>query len=206
MKVSEYTMDPRNERAVRFLQSRPIQIGQSGFVHSLAMDLAHHGYLSRKQRETLEGIADKNGWQTPAPVPPAVDDRGERVLVYVTPGHHPGDDFMLALAERYRPLGKVGVRQMHDPVYKHILDPSTIRLDAPHRLSTCCGVFNLTGTGYACSIRKDVIDAENAAMLNEVVGPLLSTPDSEYRFRPARVGSTWWVFGERRAAASSQAG
>jgi hypothetical protein len=199
VKVTDYTMDPRNERAIRFLQSRPIQIGQSGFLHSVAMFLASTGYLSTKQRESLEGIADKNGWKTPDPVAPAIDDRGERVLVYVTPGHHPGDEFMLELAERYKPLGKTGVRQVHDPVYMHILNPSTVRHDAVHRLSTCCGTFDLTGTGYAVSTKKKDrrIDAENAAMLNEVVGPLLSTSNSTYSFRPAKVGSTWWVFGER---------
>ncbi|MFX9630873.1 hypothetical protein ABTO69_20190, partial [Acinetobacter baumannii] len=87
MKASDYTMDPRNSLAIRFLQSRPIQIGTSGFLISVAQDLNNRGSLSKGQRESLESIAKKSNWQPPDPLPPAVDDRGERVLVYVTPGH-----------------------------------------------------------------------------------------------------------------------
>jgi hypothetical protein len=199
VKVTDYTMDPRNAHVVRYLQSRPIQIGTSGFVHSVAMFLDTAGNLSRAQRESLEGIMKKSNWEAPDPLPPTVDDRGERVLVYVTPGCHPGNDFMEALGERYRPLGKIGVRCVHDPVYKHVIDPS-IRPGAVHRLGTSCGTYDLPGTGYALSNRKAdrTIDPENAALLNEVVSPLLSTPDTTYAFRPAKVGSTWWVFGQRQ--------
>lgn len=50
MKVTEYTLDPLNARAIRFLQSRPVQIGEP-FATSVALFLTSAGYLSRKQRE-----------------------------------------------------------------------------------------------------------------------------------------------------------
>lgn len=207
MNATDYTMDQRNALAVRFLQSRPIQIGTAGFVHSLAMDLDLRGSLSKAQRESIESIGAKSGWEPTAPLPPSVDDRGERVIVYLTPGHPPGSDFMAALAERYRPLGKRGLTCVHDPVYKHIVDPG-IRRGSLHRLSTSRGSFDIPGTGWndvGASLADRKIDPENAANLNEHVAPLLSTPDTVYAFVPRKVGNTWWVFGERRLRDAAEA-
>lgn len=199
MKVTEYTMDPRNAPVVRFLQSRPIQIGSTGFLISVANFLDTAGYLSRTQREALEGIIKKNKWEMPDALPPAVDDCGERVIVYVTPGQHPGNDCMEALAAKYRPLGKTGVRIMHDPVYMTILDPGNV-MTGLHRLRTSCGTFPIAGTGWGAGADKRE-EPESAKVLNASVAPLLSTPDSDYRFRNAKVtgrnSSGWWVFAER---------
>lgn len=202
MQATDYTLDPRNARAVRYLQSRPIQIGEP-FATSVAMFLESAGYLSRKQREAIEAIIERTGWREPDPLPPAINDRGERVFVYVTPGCPPGNDYMYALADKYKDAGKIGVRMMHDPVYKTILEPSDKSARGVHRLSTSCGVFQLDGTGYGSPGEKR-IDPENAAMLNAVVSPQLSTPDTIYRFRPVKVGKkpgvctgNWLVFADR---------
>lgn len=212
MKASDYTMDPRNSLAIRFLQSRPIQIGTSGFLISVAQDLNNRGSLSKGQRESLESIAKKSNWQPPDPLPPAVDDRGERVLVYVTPGHHPGNEFMQALGEQYKPLGKIGVRVVHDPVFMALLDPAPLPMDAPYRLYTSLGAYELTGTGWARAGFKQR-HPESAETLNDVVSPLLSTQDSEFVFRNRLIdgskrggGRTWWVFGERKANAIREVG
>jgi hypothetical protein len=206
MNATDYTMDPRNAIAVRFLQSRPIQIGTSGFLHSVAMHLDNTGYLSKSQRESLEGIAAKSGWEPVESLPPSVDDRGERVLVYLTPVCPPGPDFMAALSARYKPAGKTGIRCVHDPVYKHVIDPAPRRGDL-HRLGTSRGYFEIPGTGWndVGSKAPRNIDPENAANLNEHIAPLLSTPDSIYRFRSAKVRTTWWVFGQRPARDSAEA-
>lgn len=203
MKVTNYTMDPRNAPAIRFLQSRPVQT-TSGFLISVAMDLDNRGSLSKGQRESIESIAAKSNWGAPEPLPPAVDDRGERVVVYVTPGCPPGAEFMAALIKRYRPLGKTGVRIMHDPVYISLLDPANVQNGTPFRLLTSTGCYALTGTGWAHAGFKPR-HAESAETLNDVVSPLLSTPDTEFVFRnylvdgANRGGSrTWWVRGERR--------
>ncbi|MCK1341002.1 hypothetical protein IVB38_34555 [Bradyrhizobium sp. 38] len=78
MKVTEYTMDPRNAPVVCFLQSRPIQIGSGGFLISVATFLQTAGYLSRGQWESLEGMIKKNKWEIPDALPPAVDENGDR--------------------------------------------------------------------------------------------------------------------------------
>ncbi|WLA74258.1 hypothetical protein QIH77_03220 [Bradyrhizobium diazoefficiens] len=212
MNATDYTMDARNALAIRFLQSRPIQIGTSGFLFSVAQDLDNRGSLSKGQRESIESIAAKSNWQPGPALPPSVDGRGERVIVYVTPGCHPGNDFMVELGERYKPLGKIGVRFVHDPVFMAMLDPAPLPLDAPYRLFTSRGAFPLTGTGWARAGFKPR-HAESADTLNDVVSPLLSTPDSEYRFRNHLIdgskrggGRTWWVFGERQANAIRKVG
>ncbi|ACF00825.1 hypothetical protein IP86_02745 [Rhodopseudomonas sp. AAP120] len=79
MKVTDYTLDPRNARAVKFLQSRPIQIGEP-FATSVALFLTSASYRSRKQREAIEAMIERTGWTEPDPLPPAIDDRGERVM------------------------------------------------------------------------------------------------------------------------------
>lgn len=202
MIATDYTLDPRNARAIKYLQSRPIQIGEP-FATSVALFLDSAGYLSRKQREAIEAIIERTAWKEPDALPPAIDDRGERVPVYVTPGCHPGSDFLHDLAERYKDSGKTGIVMMHDPVYKTILEPSDKSSRGVHRLSTSCGIYKLDGTGYGVQGEKR-IDPENAKMLNEVVGPQLSTPDTIYRFRPVKVGKkpgvctgSWLVFADR---------
>jgi len=202
MNANDYTMDPRNAVAVQFLQSRPIQIGASGFLISVAQDLERRG-LSKGQREAVERIAAKSRWEPKDPLPPSVDDRGDCVLVYVTPGCHPGNDFMEALAARYIPLGKTGVRVVHDPVYMALLDPGNVQDGTPHLLLTSCGCFRITGTGWAFPGLPKPRHAESADTLNDVVSPQLSTADSVFEFRNVKVKSGWWVFGERRSSATS---
>lgn len=204
MIATEYTLDPRNALAIRYLQSRPIQIGTSGFLISVAQDLETRGSLSKGQRESIESIAAKSNWQPGPALPPSIDDRGERLLIYVTPGCYPGREWTLALGQRYKGLGKTGAEFLHDPVYMAMLDPAPLPMGAPYRLLTSLGVYRLTGTGWARGDFKPR-HAESADTLNDVVSPLLSTQDSEYRFRNHLVdatrrggGRTWWVFGERK--------
>ncbi|ABE39387.1 hypothetical protein IP86_02750 [Rhodopseudomonas sp. AAP120] len=78
-----------------------------------------------------------------------------------------------------------------------------------HRLSTSWGTYQLAGTGYGLAGEKR-IDPENAAMLSEVVSPLLSTPDTAYKFRSVKVGKkpgehmgTWLVFADRAPIAAA---
>ncbi|WP_368507816.1 hypothetical protein [Bradyrhizobium lupini] len=212
MKINSYTLDPRNALAVRFLQSRPIQIGTQGFLISVAMDLYNRGSLSKGQRESIESIAAKSNWQPSDPLPPTVDDRGERLSVYITPGCRPPDEFFEGLIERYKPLGKTGMDCMHDPVFMAMLDPMPLPLDAPYRLLTSCGTYRLTGTGWGGRAGFTPRHAESADTLNDVVSPELSTPDTVYRFRNHLVdgtkrggGRTWWMFGERRMRAADVA-
>lgn len=203
-------MDPSNALAVRFLQSRPTQIGTDGFLISVAQDLELRGSLSGAQRESIEGIAKKSNWEPKDPLRPAVDDRGQRVLIYVTPGCPPAEEFMAAITERYRPAGKIGMRVVHDPVDMALLNPANVQSGTPYRLLTSGSVYPITGTGYAFPGFKPRRE-ESADTLNDVVSPLLSTPDTEYRFRNHLVdkvksggGRTWWVFGERRMREAAQ--
>lgn len=111
---------------------------------------------------------------------------------------------MHELTARYKDTpGKIGVRLMHDPVYKTVLEPSGRDRNGLHRLSTSCGTYQLDGTGYG-SMGEKRIGPENSEMLNAVVGPLLSTPDTVYKFRPVKVGKkpgersgTWLSFADR---------
>src|SRR4051812_43684542 len=134
MNATEYTIDPKNEVAIRFLQSRPIQIGQTGFLVSVAQDLENRGSLSKGQREAIERIAAKSNWQPGPALPPTVDDRGTELKIYCTPGHPIPKDFFKALGDRYRGSGLTGAVVVHDPVYMIMLDPAAMPLDAPYRL------------------------------------------------------------------------
>lgn len=196
MNATEYTIDPKNEVAIRFLQSRPIQIGQTGFLVSVAQDLENRGSLSKGQREAIERIAAKSNWQPGPALPPTVDDRGE-LKIYCTPGHPIPKDFFKALGDRYRGSGLTGAVVVHDPVYMIMLDPAAMPLDAPYRLLTSRGVYQLTGTGWAGAGFKPR-QAESADTLNDVVSPQLSTADQAFEFRNVKNKSGWWVFGERK--------
>ncbi|WP_456678201.1 hypothetical protein [Bradyrhizobium sp. RDM12] len=190
MNTTDYTMDPRNAVAVGYLRSRPMQIGTAGFVISIAMHLENTGALSKAQRDFLEGIAASRNGRCLTRCRRR-STTAASVFAYFTPGCHPAGDFMTALGERYKPLGKRGIRCVHDPIYMSLLDPANVHNGTPHCSLTSCGVYHSPERARVPG-QPHPRHAESAETLNDVVSPSSSTPDSLYAFRSVRVGSTWW--------------
>lgn len=207
MNITDFTMDPKNSRVVRWLQSRPANYTSThydgGYAHRCAVWLDTAGYLSPKQIAILE---EKMGdWQEPTPDPVRIDsrvrtdERGPHIRAYVPPGHSPGAGYQDELVERLDLKGrKVGLRWLHDPVHKAIVEPSGF--NRPHRFLCSLGSWDLPGTGIkhlpGDPKRKH---ADSAPLLNEVVSPELSTDDSVFEFKNVKVGRNWLVFADRRA-------
>lgn len=207
MNITNFTMDPKNSRVVRWLQSRPATYTSAhydgGYAHRCAVWLDTAGYLSPKQVAILE---EKMGdWVEPAPDPVRIDSRVrhwvrgrkvDHVRFYVTPGHSPGADFQAEMEALYRPQG-LGFVWLHDPVHKAIVEPSGF--NRPHRFLCSLGSWDLPGTGIkhlpGDPKRKH---ADSAPLLNAVVSPDLSTDDSVFALKNVKVGRNWLVFADRR--------